>query len=247
MRAMTIILLVGILAPPVAAQSIAQRVAAAPDGTVRMSFASREGVCGNGDNISIRDRGDSEWENDCEEGPVLVALTVKDHRVTDIRPRVGGRWRSSSRATDLGTVGAREAGEYLLRLAESDHPAAKDAIFAATIADSFTAWPGLLRIARNESATEDARKGAIFWLGQAAGAAVTPALDSIVSDDGDREVKESAIFALSQRPAEEGVPALIRIARTNRDPNLRRTALFWLSQSKDPRALDLFEELLTDG
>ncbi len=247
MRTMTIALLVGTLASPAAAQSIAHRVAAAPDGTVRMSFAAREGVCGNGTNISIHDRDDSEWENDCEEGPVHVALTVRDRRVTDVRPRVGGRGRPSARATDLGTVGAREAGEYLLRLAESDHPAAKDAIFAATIADSFTAWPGLLRIARNESAREDARKGAIFWLGQAAGAAVTPALDSIVADDGDREVKESAIFALSQRPAEEGVPALIRIARTNRDPSLRRAALFWLGQSKDPRALDLFEELLTDG
>ena len=247
MRGMTLTLLAGMVASPAAAQSIAERVAAAPDGSVRMTFAAREGVCGNGNNISVRDRGDSEWENDCEEGPVHVALTVEDHRVTDVKTRVGGRWRSSSRATDLGTVGAREAGEYLLRLAESEHPAGKDAIFAATIADSFTAWPGLLRIARNESARDDARKGAIFWLGQAAGAAVTPALDSIVSDDGDREVKESAIFALSQRPAEEGVPALIRIARTNRDPNLRRTALFWLGQSNDPRALDLFEELLTDG
>ena len=247
MRAMTITLLLGTLASPAAAQSIARRVAAAPDGTVRMSFASREGVCGTGDNITIRDHDDSEWENDCEEGPVHVALTVDDHRVMDVKTRVGGRWRSSSRATDLGTVGAREAGEYLLALAESKHPAAEDAIFAATIADSFTAWPGLLRIARNESARDDARKGAIFWLGQAAGAAVTPALDSIATNDGDREVKESAIFALSQRPAEEGVPALIRIARTNRDPDLRRTALFWLSQSKDPRALDLFEELLTDG
>ena len=53
MRTLTIILLAGVLAPPVAAQSIARRVADAPDGTVRMSFASRDGVCGNGDNISI--------------------------------------------------------------------------------------------------------------------------------------------------------------------------------------------------
>lgn len=247
MRSMTIAILAVTLASPAAGQSIAQRVAAAPDGTVRMTFAAREGVCGNGTNISVHDRGDSEWENDCEEGPVHVALLVENSRVVDVKTRVGGRWRASSRATDLGTVGAREAGEHLLRLAESDHPAGKDAIFAATIADSFTAWPGLLRIARNESARDDARKGAIFWLGQAAGASVTPALDSIVADAGDREVKESAIFALSQRPAEEGVPALIRIARTNRDPSLRRTALFWLSQSKDPRALDLFEELLADS
>jgi hypothetical protein len=41
------------------------------------------------------------------------------------------------------------------------------------------------------------------------------------------------------------VPALIAIARTNKDPEIRKKALFWLSQSRDPRALDLFEELLT--
>lgn len=51
-------------------------------------------------------------------------------------------------------------------------------------------------------------------------------------------------LALSQRSNDEGVPALIRIARTNPDPELRKTALFWLGQSEDPRALDLFEEIL---
>jgi HEAT repeat protein len=52
------------------------------------------------------------------------------------------------------------------------------------------------------------------------------------------------VFALSQRPQSEGVPILIRLARTDRDPEIRRDALFWLGQSNDPRALDLFEELL---
>jgi len=58
-------------------------------------------------------------------------------------------------------------------------------------------------------------------------------------------VRESAAFALSQRPHDEGVPALIRIARENPDPELRKKAIFWLGQSDDPRALALFEELLT--
>ena len=56
---------------------------------------------------------------------------------------------------------------------------------------------------------------------------------------------EAAVFALSQRPREQGVPALITVARTNRDPEIRKKALFWLGQSNDPRALDLFEEVLT--
>jgi HEAT repeat protein len=58
-------------------------------------------------------------------------------------------------------------------------------------------------------------------------------------------VREQALFALSQRPRDEGVPALIRIAKTNKAPELRRKALFWLGQSEDPRALALFEDLLT--
>jgi hypothetical protein len=33
--------------------------------------------------------------------------------------------------------------------------------------------------------------------------------------------------------------------RTHRDPDIRRRAIFWLGQSNDPRALALFEELLT--
>ena len=79
-----------------------------------------------------------------------------------------------------------------------------------------------------------------------AGDAATQGLDSLVSDEnGDRDIREHAVFALSQRPKEEGVPILIRIAKTNKDPEIRRRALFWLGQSEDPRALALFEEILT--
>src|SRR5437879_5744517 len=61
------------------------------------------------------------------------------------------------------------------------------------------------------------------------------------------EVKESAVFALSQQPRDAGVPALIRVARTHPSPGVRKKALFWLGQSDDPRALALFEEILTKG
>jgi HEAT repeat protein len=61
----------------------------------------------------------------------------------------------------------------------------------------------------------------------------------------DRDVREHAVFALSQQPRDVGVPALIEIARTNRDPEVRRKAFFWLGQTRDPRALALFEEVLT--
>jgi HEAT repeat protein len=62
----------------------------------------------------------------------------------------------------------------------------------------------------------------------------------------DRDVREQAVFALSQRPHDEGVPALIQIATSHHDPEIRRKALFWLGQSGDPRAIDVFERILTD-
>ncbi|HYS69126.1 MAG TPA: HEAT repeat domain-containing protein, partial [Gemmatimonadaceae bacterium] len=120
------------------------------------------------------------------------------------------------------------------------------AVFPATIADSADVWPAFLRIARNPDVPRSTRTQTVFWLGQAAGEVATANLKDIVGDNGvDREVRESAVFALSQRPRDEGVPALIAVARTNKDPEIRKKALFWLGQSHDPRALDLFEELLT--
>jgi HEAT repeat protein len=53
------------------------------------------------------------------------------------------------------------------------------------------------------------------------------------------------VFALSQLPRDQGVPKLLEIARTHQDPRVRKKAIFWLGQSDDPRALALFEELLT--
>jgi HEAT repeat protein len=174
-------------------------------------------------------------------------LSVADGKVTKVRSYVGGRWRQADeRTTDLGDIPAPSAAEYLLELAERGGPGAKEALFPATIADSFNAWPGLLRIARSSQAPSETRKSAVFWLGQATGERVTESLDSVVSDrNGDREVRESAVFALSQRPNDEGVPVLLRLAQNDRDPEIRRKAVFWLGQSDDPRALDFFEQVLT--
>src|SRR4030088_3658061 len=103
-----------------------------------------------------------------------------------------------------------------------------------------------IKTARHPALPRESRTQSVFWLGQAAGDAATANLNSLVLDNSvDREVREQAVFALSQRPREEGVPALTAIARANKDPEIRKKALFWLGQSGDPRALHLFEELLT--
>ena len=243
------------------AQSLERRVASAPDGSVRFSFAAKPGVYGNGRNMISWDcdKGNchnqidgnwndhNDWDAPCDSGPVRVALTKSSGRITDLRVYVGGEWRASTTATDLGTVGTKDAASYLLALALKDESRASEkAIFPAVLADSVTIWPDLLKVAKADNVSRKVKRSAVFWLGQAAGDAATRGLTDLV-DDGtaDHEVRETAVFALSQRPKDEGVPALIRIARANKDPELRRKAIFWLGQSDDPRALSLFEELLT--
>jgi hypothetical protein len=245
-------------------QPLDRRIAAAPDGVVRLSFAARPGVCGNGRGsismncddgtcgrytVSVGRQDRDEVEYDCDPGPVRVSLRVAGGRVTSLRTYVGGRWRAATGdgVTDLGTVSAREASAYFLGLASKDSSAAAEhAVFPALLADSVTVWPDLLRIARNARISRRTRRQAVFWLGQAAGEAATRGLTDLVDDrSADRDVREQAVFALSQRPHDEGVPVLIRIARENHDPELRKKAIFWLGQSDDPRALALFEELLT--
>ena len=249
----TLLVLSGVQA---SAQSIASRVNSVREGEVRLSFPLRPGVCGDGRNVWYgnrnnysndgRERRDVEYDIDCSTGPGRLVVVRRDGETTDLRFYVGGRWRSSSSATDLGTISARSAVDYLLGLAESnDGKAGREAIFPATLADSVTIWPQLLRIARSDSRPRNVRQNATFWLGQIAEEPATRGLSELVGDDAqDREVRESAIFALSQR-RDEGVPALIRVVRTSKDPELRKKALFWLANSRDPRALDLIEELLT--
>jgi hypothetical protein len=241
------------------AQSIADRVARAGDGSIRMSFATKPEVCGRGGSISRgnnwrqqwgdydRTR-DVEWDNACDYGPGRLVLEKRDGEIVALRFAVGGRWRpAGAGVTDIGTVPAKDAADYLMSLASKlPGRAGRDAIFPATIADSAVVWPALIRLAKDEDRPRETRKQAVFWLGQAAGEAATAGLDSLSKDASvDREVQKQVVFALSQRPKDEGIPILIRVAKTHRDPEVRRDAMFWLGQSNDPRAIALFEEVLT--
>lgn len=243
-------------APAAAAQSLVDRVGGAPDGTVRVTFAARPGLCGDGVSfISNQGSWRRVWNDPgttdcpCEPGPVRLSLRVSRGRVLDVEAGVGPGWRAATGAiTDLGPVSVAEAGRYLLTLAREGRGdgVGEDAVFAVTLADSLTVWPDLLRIARDAELPKDTRKSATFWLGHIAGDAITDGLGELVEDDDvDLEIRKHAIFALSQRPPDEGVPALIAVVRANRDPRLVRKALFWLGDTGDPRALELFEEILS--
>ena len=241
------------VASPATTQTLAQRVAKVRDGTVRMSFASRPEVCGNGrGNISTgggRNRGSNrhEWEDDCEHGPGRVAIDIATGQVIAVRTYVGGRWTAGASTTDLGLVGTREATDFLLgTVAHGSGKGAEQAIFPTTIADSVVVWPRLLEIAKDDSHAKATRKEAVFWVSQAAGEKATAGLAEIVGDkSADTDVRIQAVFALSQRPKDEAVPALLNVAQNNRDPKIRKQAIFWLGQSNDARAMAYFERILT--
>ena len=175
-----------------------------------------------------------------------VAIDMADGKPLALRAYVGGRWRAGTDITDLGTVSAKDAVDYLLDdLARADGKVAGQAIFPATIADSVTVWPRLLTLAKDDSRTKSVRTQAVFWVSQAAGEKATAGLVDVVGDAAaDQDVRLQAVFALSQRPKNEGIPALLDVAKGSKDPKIRKQAIFWLGQSGDPRAVAYFESVL---
>jgi hypothetical protein len=265
-RATAVALLAGAaflaVAAPGTAQGLAARVAAAPaDATVRFTFAAKEGVCGNGESISMVRDGEivvshgRSWrlENGryvsqdgvCEEGPVRIDLTKSGGAITGARVAVGGGVQPID--VDLGRIDAAAAVEFLLAdntLHGSARRPAERLVFAATLADA-ESWPSLLRVARNQRLGDEARKSAIFWLSQVAGERATEGLTSVIGNDSDEmEIRKQAIFALSQVKGDASIDALIDVARSSREPEIRKQAIFWLGQSKDPRVLTFFEEII---
>ena len=225
--------------------ALATRIDAVRSGRVRLTFATRPGVCGNGNGWSRSRPGNTNdsWgsrdiEVSCEAGPARVVVVRVDGETTEIHTAVGGRWRADTGVTDLGNISAKVAGQWLLNIAEvgPDKPA-REALSAIMLTDSLDGAQALLRIARNEKRSSDVRTQAMFWLGEVAGDKATATLDSVAYEAGDREVRKQAIFAMSRRPPEEAVTNLLRMSETLPDRELRKTAIFWLSRSKDPRAL----------
>src|SRR4051812_17301131 len=113
---------------PVGAQSLAQRISQVSDGTVRVSFNVRKGICGSGNSIRrgngnmtwSSDRSeDVEWDDSCYSGPGRLVALRRSGETIGLRFYVGGRWRPSSSATDVGMISAPQVAAYLVSLAES--------------------------------------------------------------------------------------------------------------------------------
>jgi len=117
------------------------------------------------------------------------------------------------------------------------------ALSALALHPGTAATDRLIAFARDDTRSR-VRSQALFWLAQRAGDEAVRTIGNAIDADPELEVKRRAVFALSRLPRAEGVPLLIQLARTHRLPEIRRQAMFWLGQSKDPRAVDFFEQIL---
>jgi hypothetical protein len=146
----------------------------------------------------------------------------------------------------LGAARGKRGYEILNKLVreDRDEKVRDKAIFALSISKEPEAVDAMIRVAKEDSSAH-VRGQAIFWLGQKAGRKAIGAISDAIAGDPETEVKKKAVFALSQLPKDQGVPLLIGVARDNRNPAVRKQAFFWLGQSKDPRALEYLESVLT--
>lgn len=250
LRALAALVTLGGLAPITAcAQTLAQRVARAPGGRVQFSFATRDGVCGDGRSyIHLASASSNQVYgsfNDvssepCVRGPARVVLDRADHQVVGLRVFVGPP--ANDGAADLGTVGAGDASAYLLQLADTAQGAvSRDAIMPAMLADSVDNQPALVALARDRSRSRETRRSAIAWLGRAAtvDASLPTTLVSIATDDDDNQsVRQQALSTLARLPAGGGMASLITLANDAQGGWVARTALSVISSSGDPRARD---------
>lgn len=143
----------------------------------------------------------------------------------------------------LDGVSATESIKLLTSLISGPDRLRSGAMAALAMHRDEVAVPALLTLAKQDASAR-VRGDALFWLAQTAGRKVAAEITAAIDNDPDTEVKKRAVFALSQLPKDEGVPLLITVAKTNRNPVVRKQAMFWLGQSKDPRALQFFEQIL---
>ena len=168
-----------ITAAPVGAnaQSLASRVAQAPDGVVRVQFDSRTGVCGNGRDVvgyrnaifarNFQSIGGHWSDARCVAGPLRVTLIVADRQVTQVRTQVGGAWPATdARVTDLGVVPPQEASAYFFSLVPRLETASgKDRLLLpAVLADDAPVIQPLIALARDAGRAEQTRRQAVQWI-----------------------------------------------------------------------------------
>lgn len=231
-----------------AGQSLASRVDAVRDGRVLMTFTARPGVCGDGDRStwiqSSRVTYSSDRQFICVAGPVRVAIGRADAQSVSVRKWVGGRWSAAGSDVDLGDVPPSDAARYLLGVAHTlGGNSAGEAVSAAAFADAPDLSPDLVKLVHDDNASLEARKQALFWLGQSD----FPTADLVRMRESLKpfDLREHYTFVLSQRHEDAAIDGLIDVARHDPDSEIRKRAMFWLGQTREPRAIKFLQDILT--
>jgi hypothetical protein len=238
-----------------AAQSLAQQVTSA-NGVVQILFPSRPSACGDGQGMisnvfgyserqgdGVRWSSGSDWSGrSCVHGPVRLVVTVIDGEPTRTKSYVGPVPAVSSDVRTI-TASATDAAAWMSTIVtRGNSRVASELVLPLVLADAPDPWPLFLKIARDESRPRALRQNVMMWLSNAVSEhlGLTAARDNTDDD----ELRTQAVYVLSQRPKQESVPQLIELAKSAPHASARRSAIYWLGQTGDPRAVDVYEELL---
>jgi hypothetical protein len=228
-------------------QSLANRIAAAGDRTVQFSYPTRTGVCGDGRSYISTGPGNfygsfnSNNTDQCQPGPARVVIDVADRNVVALRTYVGPAATADASVSNLGTVTASEAADYLLGLAgRADGRVGRDAIFAALLGENVEASAKLLEIGRDRNRPLETRRAALGGLTRSDPAQldrIGAALLQIATNDGDVQgVRSHALAVLARLDRGAGIQPLIQLASSNLNSWVGAESMKVLASSGDPRA-----------
>ena len=242
------LLLIATSAPLAHAQTLASRIASASDRSVQFSYPVRPGVCGDGRTYISTGPGNfygsfsTNSADQCLAGPVRVVADLADRNVIALRTYVGGPAAVvESGVTNLGTVSAADAADYLIGVASrADGRVGRDAIFAALLGENVELTPRLLDIARDQNRPLETRRAALSGLVRSDSRQldrIGSALVQIATNESDVQgVRTAALSALSRLDHGAGIQPLVQLASANLTSWVGREALTVLARSGDPRA-----------
>jgi TolA-binding protein len=100
-----------------------------------------------------------------------------------------------------------------------------------------------------EGVIDDERIEALNALMQMNAEQAMPILKRVLArrDKCSEILRRKAVFLVSQRRTDEAANILVDVARNDPDSNTRGEAVFWLSQTNSAIAIDVLEQILTEG
>jgi HEAT repeat protein len=241
-------------------QSLDSRIRSSSAPRVQFDFPARSDVCGDGQGFLSVGGGSSYYGNvnivngvssqPCAAGPVRVVIDRADGTVTGIET-VAGPLHPVDGATDLGSVTAKDAVDYLMSIAtKTDGRASRDAILPAAIAAGVDVSPSLVTIALDQNRPLDTRRSALSWLARDnpgnAGvhtSDVTELLLRVARNENETQaMRRHALSLLGRVGHGAGIPALTRLASDNSTTWIGDESLRTLAQSGDPRAREFLRK-----